>query len=223
MIKIIRIILKSLRIFILTTLILIFTYLLFAVIFSILPTHPPKQSCSSEKNVFISSNGVHLDIIIPVNYLEEKFINELNILPGTKYVAFGWGDREFYIKTPEWSDLTLPVAFKALFLRSKTAMHVTCYKNHYDLWKKIDLCRWQIDSLNSYIENSFEKTKKEKLIKLSFPGYSNYDIFFNANGSFSIFKTCNVWTNNALKKIEMKTSVWSPFTFGVLYHVAVNE
>jgi hypothetical protein len=34
-----------------------------------------------------------------INFAEPKFLNQPEILPVTKYISFGWGDREFYIHT----------------------------------------------------------------------------------------------------------------------------
>jgi len=194
-------------------------YLGIAVLFSFLPTHPPHQNCRPEHEIFIASNGIHLDIILPVENVEPKILQKLNVLPGTLFIAFGWGDKEFYIKTPEWSDLTIPVAFRALFLKSETAMHVTYLPYSFQSGKKIKLCAAQLKKLNAYIENSFTKDGQGNLQNMDFEGYSRYDDFYDANGSFSLFRTCNVWVNVALKEISIKTSVWSPFDFGVLYHI----
>ncbi|MGC9354073.1 MAG: DUF2459 domain-containing protein [Mariniphaga sp.] len=194
-------------------------YLACALFFSLLPTHPPKQTCLPGNEIFIASNGVHLDIIFPVENIEPQLLQSLDVLPGTLFIGFGWGDKEFYIKTPEWSDLTLPVAFKALFLKSKTAMHVTFYPYSFQSWKKLLLCSEQLKKLNRYVFNSFKKDNQGNLLKMDFGGYTMYDDFYNATGSFSIFHTCNVWVNVALKEIEVKTSVWSPFDFGILYHL----
>jgi len=38
-------------------------------------------------------------------------------------------------------------------------------------------------------------------------------------GSFSCFKTCNTWTNQTLKKAEIKTAIWTPFDSGILKHL----
>ncbi len=194
-------------------------YLFFSVFFSLLPTHPPVRECPANEDIYIASNGVHLDIIIPVENLDPKFREKLDLLPGTLYIAFGWGDKEFYIKTPEWSDLTISVAIHALFLKSETALHVTCLPWSFTSWKKISLCDWQLERLNSYIHDSFKKDDAGDFIRMSFRGYNPYDSFYDARGSFSLFRTCNVWVNRALKEIEVKTSVWSPFDFGVLYHI----
>lgn len=197
----------------------IFLYFTIAIFFSFLPTHPPENKCEILNKIFLNTNGVHVDFIIPVNYLEPSFKSQLGLLPATHFVAFGWGDRNFYIKTPEWSDLTFSVTLKALFLKSKAAMHVTSYPWHDSSWKPLLLCDQQKDILIQYIKNSFEKDKDGLLIKLDFEGYNKYDAFFEAKGNFSLFNTCNVWVNRALKKSEVKTAVWTLFDFGVLYHI----
>lgn len=194
-------------------------YFVCALFFSLPSTHPPKQNCIPKHEVFIASNGIHLDIILPVENLNPPLSDQLGILPGTMYMAFGWGDKEFYIKTPEWTDLTFKVAFKALFMKSETAMHVTCLPQKPETWKRIAVCTEQLRILNNYIENSFTKNNHGEIQKTDFEGYTRYDDFYEANGSFSLFKTCNVWVNTALKKTGIKTSVWSPFDFGVLFHI----
>jgi len=98
-------------------------------------------------------------------------------------------------------------------------MHVTCYQGSYQSWKRLSLCNSQLKLLNSYIENSFAKTENGNLIKLNVDGYYNYDSFFEAKGSFSFYKTCNIWVNKAMKIIGVKTSIWSPFEFGIMLHL----
>jgi uncharacterized protein (TIGR02117 family) len=198
---------------------LIAAYLLFATVLSVLGTRPQEKDCKKNKKVYVTTNGVHLDIILPIEDLDVEFLEQLEVMEDTKFLAFGWGDKEFYINTPQWSDLTFPTAFNALFFRSQTAMHVTSYKHSYTSWRSVPICKEQIETLINYIANSFKKDVSGKIQKIDISGYTYNDIFFESTGSFSIFKTCNVWTNNALKKSGIKTSIWSPFDFGVLYHL----
>ena len=194
-------------------------YLAIAVILSLLPTHPVDLECEPNHTIYITTNGVHLDIVIPTEYLNKKLPTQLQVLPNTKYLAFGWGDKQFYLNTPTWSDLTFPVAFRAVFLRSETAMHVTRYRNQYRSWIPLNICSNQLEEMNQYIRNSFETDDNGNIIQLNVKGYGYNDHFYEANGSFSLFTTCNIWVNKALKEIQVKTSVWSPFDFGVLYHL----
>ncbi|MFW6275131.1 MAG: TIGR02117 family protein [bacterium] len=195
-------------------------YLAVAVILSLLPTHPADLDCQKNYTIYVNTNGVHIDIIIPKNHLDKNLATQLQVLPSTGYIAFGWGDKKFYLNTPDWSDLTFPVAFQALFLRSETAMHVTRYRNQYRSWKPIKICSSQLDELNQYISSSFETDDKGNIIKIDVNGYGYNDYFYEAKGSFSLFTTCNIWVNKALKEIQIKTSVWSPFDFGILYHLS---
>ena len=211
--------LKTLNYIIVLTGAVVFLYALTALLFSILPTQPPEHNCRKEAILFLNTNGVHVDFIIPWDYLPADFAHELEILPGARFVAFGWGDRNFYINTPQWSDLTVSVAFKALFLKSPSALHVTFYQWQEDNWFALEICNQQLEQLIVYIENTFIKDKSGRLVRMEFEGYHENDVFFEAQGSFSLFNTCNAWVNRGLKTIEVKTAVWTPFDFGVLYHV----
>lgn len=198
-------------------------YFVMALLLSYLPTHPQKATCQTVTETYITTNGVHLDIVLPVESLDAAFRRQLKIPGSVKYVSFGWGDQEFYQKTPEWSDLTLPVAFQAVFLKGKSAMHVTWYSRSHSGWHKLELCEKQLKILNRYVKNSFQKNSNGQIQKCSFRGYTSSDFFYEGKGSFTLFRTCNVWVNNALKQLEIKTSVWSPFDFGVLYHIRNSD
>uniref|UniRef100_UPI0032169B25 TIGR02117 family protein n=1 Tax=uncultured Draconibacterium sp. TaxID=1573823 RepID=UPI0032169B25 len=194
-------------------------YLLAALVLSLIKTRPQPVNCVEQLEVYVSSNGVHLDVIIPKESLERKFAQQLQLPRGTNFVAFGWGDKNFYIKTPEWKDLTLQTAFTAVFLKSATAMHVTAYKQTSPAWRKLKICPAQLQLLVNYITNSFARDANGNIELLDVKGYTNNDRFFSARGSFSLFKTCNVWVNQALKSAQIETSIWSPFDFGVLHHL----
>jgi uncharacterized protein (TIGR02117 family) len=98
-------------------------------------------------------------------------------------------------------------------------MHITRLSAAQNTWHKLSICDNQLNKLNRYIQNSFETNSAGKLVKLNVKGYGNNDYFYEAKHSFSLFRTCNYWVNKALKEIEVKTSVWSPFDFGVLFHL----
>ena len=218
-----RVFYKVLKTLLLVLPALIMSYLLAALALSLISVNPQIDPCNKGKTIFITSNGIHLDIIIPVADLETDFMHNLAIPEGTNYVSFGWGDKDFYVNTPTWADLKFNIAFRSLFLKSESAMHVTCYRYYYNRWLKVKLSPRQLKTLECYIKNSFETDENGYFKKLSFPGYTNYDCFFEARGSFSLFRTCNVWVNKGLKRTGIKTSVWSPFDFGVIFHLRASK
>ena len=52
--------------------------------------------------------------------------------------------------------------------------------------------------------------------------YGKNDAFYEATGRYSLFHTCNTWTNNALKIAGQKACVWTPFDTGIFYHYQYN-
>ena len=169
--------------------------------------------------VFVKSNGVHTDIIMPVksgnlNWNEVlPCADFMNVDERYEYVAVGWGDKGFYIDTPTWDDLTFSTVFKAAFGLGGTAMHVT-YK--YKKPKLSESCKMVVISKEQYLRlighimASFQ-IKNGKTILIDHDGYSEQDRFYEANGKYSMFATCNVWTGNTLKAAGIKAGAWTPF------------
>lgn len=198
---------------------LIIWYLLIGTALSLIGTRPEPVVCTDKKEIFLVSNGLHLDIVIPVDLLEEELVEELEIPASTRYLSFGWGDRAFYLQTPTWNELRPGVALRALFLKTDAAMHLTHYIRRADSWRGLYLCEEQLTALLAYISDSFARDSDQAFIENEGAGYTTYDKFYEANGRFHVFRTCNDWVNRGLKKAKVRTSVWSPFDFGVLYHV----
>ncbi len=194
-------------------------YFLNAVLFSFLSTHPKKLNCNKDKEIFITTNGLHLEIIIPENLINPTLKENIYTKAGVKYISFAWGDKAFYLNTPTWKELKFPTAIKALFLKSESAIHLTNYFQQHDKWKKLLICEEQLNLLTKYIDGAFKKLATGERIEIENSGYSAHDTFYEAEGSYSCFRTCNNWVNIALKKSDIKTSIWSPFDFGVLYHI----
>lgn len=198
-------------------------YLLFAAVLSFIGTHPQKFDCQQVKHVFISTNGVHLDIVFPKKWLDKEFLEQLNLNEGTEFVSFGWGNKEFYLNTPEWKDLKLRTAINSAFFNCETAVHLTMYRSRQNGWIEVKLCESQFEKLTSYLEETFQKNTFGELVEIEGAGYSVHDKFFEATGNYNLFHTSNEWVNQGLKKADVKTSIWSPFDYGVLYHVKLKR
>lgn len=194
-------------------------YLLTALMLSRVSTHPKSYSCESSTPYFVTTNGIHLDIVVPRSFFERDPWEGLVLAEHIQYVAIGWGDKGFYLETPTWDDLKLSTALQALFWKSDTAMHLTYYRRSLSNWKKLTLCPEQVLALENYIYASFQKTESGQLQEIPDSGYTAQDVFFEAQGSYSIFRTCNNWANQALKAAQVKTAVWAPFDWAVLHYL----
>lgn len=174
--------------------------------------------------IFILSNGFHTDIVVPVKTPEINWRKKIRFIANDQdtampYLGFGWGDKEFYLETPTWADLKFKTAFQAVFGSGGAAIHTTFYQTVTPGRNciKINLSKAQYLKLIHYIDQSFLKDRFGNYIKIRAPGYGDDDAFYDAKGRYSLFYTCNTWTNDGLKVCGQKACLWTPFAQGVLY------
>lgn len=193
-------------------------YLVVAFLLSYIPVNNSYDSDIGQNEIYLNTNGVHLDIIIPRDRLLTQ-MQSLILREDEAYLAFGWGDRDFYINTPEWSDLTFNTAFKALFLKSETLMHVTRFSKRRKKWHPIEIDNESLNLLLIHIHNSFVTSSSGEYMSVDCDAYGNRDSFYEAKNSYNLFTTCNSWVNQGFKKAGIKTSYWTPFDFPVIDHI----
>lgn len=194
-------------------------YGLLALVLSLWSTNPPIGDCPKDKVVYVTSTGIHLDVVIPAEELPERLLHASFQDSTTTHVAYGWGERNFYLETPTWADLTFSNGAQALLVNSEPIMHITRYENEGRGWKKVALCEDALQKLMAYIEGSFRTSADGAWQEIVAAGYTPNDFFYEATGQYNAINTCNTWLNNALKAAEVKTSRWSPTTHGILYHL----
>lgn len=191
-------------------------YVLVSLVLSSITVNNSKENQEAKKVIYLTSNGVHLSVVIPSKEMDSTLAEGLKANIDDKYVSFGWGDENFYLNTPTWGDLTFKNAFRAMFLKSSTLMHVTRYASKRNNWIAINLTKQELEKLSFYIQNTFKTNENEKKIILENQGYGLLDEFYLAIGSYSIFKTCNTWVNTGFKESGLKSCFWTPFDFGLL-------
>ncbi len=191
-------------------------YLLVSLILTFIPVNGNNDYTEKNNSIYLNSNGIHLDIIIPKDQIDSKLLDGLEYSKNDAYFSFGWGDKNFYFNTPTWNDLTFNNAFKALFINSSTLIHLTKYSTIQKDWVEIKVNQDQLYKINQYINKTFYVDTFDKKVLLKNKGYTNNDDFYEALGSFSIFKTCNSWVNSGLKESNIKACLWTPFDFVLL-------
>lgn len=209
-----------------TVVLLIVIYLLAAFLLSRISVEG-NQAENKDITIYILTNGVHTDLVLPIK-TEEVNWNQFVDVHHTKgkdttanYVAFGWGDKGFYLETPTWADLKVSTAFRAAFALSTSAIHATFYTRLRETESciKIQLSNEQYKLLVQYIKDSFAQTVDGKTIHIGTDvSYGSDDAFYEATGSYNLFHTCNTWANNGLKACEQKACLWTPFDTGIFYH-----
>jgi len=202
---------------------LIIAYFLVAIVLTFIPVHSDFQNQVSETEIYITSNGVHTNIIVPSQSQAFNWSTILDLDKNCQFIEFGWGEKEFYMNTPNWSDLKLGTAFKAVFLPTPAVMQIHCISHKPNTSKntvKINLTQDQLNQLNDYIYKSFVLDESLNTIKIEPTKISNSNLrYYQANGKYSMLFTCNNWTSKGLKKVGVKNSLWAPFDKSVLFYL----
>ena len=220
--KIIKKLLKYTAIFVLS----LMTYLLIVTLLSFVSVNEDFAENQKEIPIYILTNGVHTDVVLPLKSEHYDWTNQLKP-EHTKakdstyqYAALGWGDKGFYMETPTWADLKASTELKAASGLSTTAMHVTFYKDLKESksCKKLQISFDNYKKLILFINESFQ-TKSGEFLKIETDAvYGKHDVFYEANGSYSLFYTCNSWANQALKAANQKASLWTISDSGIFRH-----
>ncbi|TDS13996.1 TIGR02117 family protein [Sphingobacterium paludis] len=190
-------------------------------------TRAPMAYADNGVKVFLLSNGVHTDIVLPIQH---KGMDWSEVFPyaNTKgrdtiqnWIAIGWGDKGFYLHTPEWKDLKLKTALVAGLGIGESALHVTYYKaleeDTYCRATKITEAQYQ--RLIDYVMQSLEKDAQGRAMLITTEAqYNEHDAFYEAMGAYNMLFSCNTWTNNALKYANMPAGIWTVFDKGILRH-----
>lgn len=185
-----------------------------------------EPNTAHQVSVYIKTNPVHTDLILPVRTLIKDWSKSI-LYKYTRtgdtafnYIAFGWGDKGFYLNTRTWADLKMSTAFRAAFWLSTPAVH-TNYLNKISEGKncvKLTLSNEQYQRLITFIESSMQTAPSGAPIAITaVRSYGGHDTFYEATGRYSLFHTCNTWANNALKSCGQKACWWTPFSNGIEY------
>ncbi len=172
--------------------------------------------------IFVQSNGIHLEFVIetpdagPLSVVAEQ-------LPGPRplYLAFGWGEREFFLKTPTWADFDLGVAIGALLWQSDVLMRVSpVYAAPSGPGtRRLHIGEDHARQISLFIETSIRFLEDGSPIPVDSALYDQAGIFLEGLGTYTPFYTCNEWVNDGLKQAGVPTAAWSPFPHGVMWNL----
>ncbi len=181
---------------------------------------------SDDYHIYIQTNGVHTDVILPIKndvFDWSKTLSLQNTVSQDtvmSYAAFGWGDREFYLNTPTWADLKTKTALQAAFYLGRSIMHVTFHNQLREdkNCRKIRVSRKEYSRIVDFVNSGFNRTESGEAVFVEAKPYGNNDSFYEGTGKYSLFYTCNSWTNEALKSGGQKAALWTLTDTGIFCH-----
>jgi uncharacterized protein (TIGR02117 family) len=201
-----------------------FLYFAGALIGSLVPANWGWEAPARGVTIFVRTNGVHTWIMVPTT---AAGVDWRPLAPAEHlrepsragaYLAIGYGNRDFYLNTPSWSDLSLPTAFAAAFGQGPGLVHVEhepvprADADH----RPVVLSEEQYRRLAVHIRASFDLDAEGRAKPLLGRGYGPADMFYEARGSYNAHRTCNEWTGEALRAAGVRMGLWTPFSQSVM-------
>jgi uncharacterized protein (TIGR02117 family) len=202
-------------------------YLLAALLLGAIPANAGWHEAKSGIRIFLRTNGVHTWIMVPI---VTKEMDWRPLVPaadlrdpryGGDYVALGYGNREFYLNTPTWADLSVKTAFLALFGRGSSLMHADHDTDPQpaDYQRPMTLSHDEYVRLVVFMRASFRRDSKGRTMPLRGRGYGPSDMFYEGLGNYNAVHDCNDWTGQALRRAGVRTGLWTPFSQSIMWRM----
>ncbi|MBV8464370.1 MAG: TIGR02117 family protein [Burkholderiales bacterium] len=201
----------------------LFVYVLAALFLGWLPVNRDFRQRADGVDIYVRSNGVHTDIVLPVQSTARDWRGSLEVpgLATAPYIAFGWGDRAFYLETKEWADLRLGNALRAVAGLDSSVMHISSEGRPRESADtvRVRISGAQLAALTAAIDARLVHDGQGRASAIAGAHYGGNDAFFPAQGRYSMFMTCNEWVRATLSSAGIRTAVWAPFSTAVLYQL----
>ncbi len=198
-------------------------FLLSAWIGAAIPRNADWTEPDTGVTIMVETNGVHTALVLPLVTPEKDWRTDFpaSDLPASgrdfTHISIGWGEREVFLNTPTWSDLSPITALRVILIGGDSLLHVA----HYVRPAPSDTARPLRVTTREYalIVKQIETALHEAESRSVFPGYTDQDVFYDAHGRYDLTTTCNQWTSNTLAAAGIKTGWWTPLAGGVMQWV----
>ena len=195
-----------------------------ALIGGLIPANAGWEEAERGVRIFVRTNGVHTWIMVPTvaagidwrPIARAEHLKDPRYARGN-YLAIGYGNRDFYLNTPTWGDLSLRTAAAAAFGGGPSLVHVEHEHdprpNEYQ--KPITISVKEYRRLASHVRASFDLSGGRSKPLLG-RGYGPADVFYEGRGPYNAYRTCNEWTGEALRTAGVRTGVWTPVSQSIM-------
>jgi uncharacterized protein (TIGR02117 family) len=195
-------------------------YLAAGALLGSIPRGPAAAEPDDAVTIYVATNGVHTGVLVPasgygVDWRELVRPEHLaDPRHAGRWLWFGWGDRDFYLNTPTWAEVSPLTVLRAATGSGDTLIHVDHLPGPYEDARPVRISRAQYQRLSAALRRSFALGEDGRAAPIR--GYGPADIFYPARGHYSALFTCNAWTGDILAEAGIRIGLWTPFSATVM-------
>lgn len=170
--------------------------------------------------IAVETNGVHTALVLPLTTPAKDWREDFPLTdvarPDRPYthVSISWGEREVFLDTPTWWDLSPLTVLKILTVGGSGLEHVAFYVRPMasNTLRPLRISDAQYATLVSAIEARLPP--RRPMVKHH--GYGASDVFYDVGGVYTAVNTCNQWTGNRLAEAGVRIGHWTPLDTSVM-------
>jgi uncharacterized protein (TIGR02117 family) len=207
---------RALRL-VLTVLALPLLYLAASLALPLIPGPGRDLAGPATRQIGLLQGPIHTDILFPLvpdvrarfAFAEGAGVPVLH--PDGQWLMFGWGSRAFYTTAGTYADITAgSVMTAALGDAAVVRLDVTGPLPPLENLRFLDLSEAQFQALLSRAAATITNP-----VPLDHPGFTGFDAFFPAQGTFHAFRTCNVWLGETFRAAGIPFGLWTPANWSI--------
>lgn len=159
----------------------------------------PTGAAAPCRSVYILRHEWHAGIIVDRRDVGAEYGLNAPDLLANEWLEFGWGDADFY-QTP---DAGLLLGLKAIFLQNDSVMHVHAFDGKPErVFPQSEVVAVRLPAegharLLTFVRASFKRDAAGRVRRLG-PGLYGLSYFYEGEGAYHAFRTCNTWVAEAL-------------------------
>jgi len=171
-------------------------FLLLLIAGGLMAAVPPSRAAT----IVVISHGWHTGLVIRRGDIPDGLWPENRQAPPGEYLEIGWGQREFY----QTQGPNLLQALRAALWPAPSVLHVVGFNGSVqEMFPNSERVVLQVDAagmarLAHHISNAYERDSAGRVERLGAGLYGD-SRFFAGREKFHLFRTCNVWTAQALR------------------------
>jgi len=171
--------------------------------------------------IIVADNGVHTSIAVP---LRNADMDWTRIFPPSEtanpwrpytHVAISWGERAVFLDTPTWGDLSALTVLRVMSVGGDALYHAEHWVRPAPSpqFRPVRISRAQYRALVRALLRDLPERTPDRAV---YPGYTDQDVFYDARGTYTVYKTCNEWTGETLRMAGIEMGAWTPFAGSVM-------
>jgi len=163
------------------------------------PASKHREAVEDGATIHVIAAGWHTEIALHIDAIGDPLRAVTPDFPGARYLAFGWGERNYYMAPAP----TVGDAMSALFPGPAVLLVTPLYRSPRDLSPgaqvfELGLSTAGFDRLTAHLWMAFERPRDGTPRRLA-GGPAPGSVFYAATGTYSSSYTCNTWTAEGLR------------------------